>query len=378
MFLEKIALFFFFAFCFAQTKEELEEEFLNIKYLYITAHESFISELNKSVREGRESNQQFFQESLNLTNIILKNFPKNSTLLKELGKLSLEDLEKYPDQILANSSQYLAKAYCLRADIKFRHQQWTEALQDLNNAIEYRCDFEVAYEARSQIYKKFLRNKEALEDTNILIFLLFPDQGGIIAAYSRRAQIYRRMGNFEEALKDCESALLLSKRVYYTYLTRGSIKEHFQEFENALEDYNQAVLLIETGRCVIDRERSSSYTTRGHFKLRQGDLQGALEDFSQIKIFTSASFIFKAELRSRQGDFAGALEAYNQAVEMNEIANPFVYQHRGNYFYEQKDFAQAKQDFQKFLEITSEIENDIFIEKARQEVQEKLLLLQQD
>jgi tetratricopeptide (TPR) repeat protein len=335
------------------------------------------------------SEEENFQEALNLLDGILNTPFKKTEFLKELGKLPLKELDTHPDQKAVTLSYYLTHAYLSRGLIKRDNfQQYSEALKDFNQAIEYRYDSKAAYLQRFSIYKRLFQNKEALEDLNLLISLGNP----FPRLYIERSLVHQKMGNFEEALKDCESALLLSK-VYYTYLTRGNIKEHFKEFEKALEDYNQAVLIVNTqflvapfnenhssllSKSKVDSLlKSKAYTARGRFKLRQGDLQGALEDFSQIKVFRDLSILFKAEIQLRQGDLEGALEAYNQTVK-KRIDYPYGYQHRGNYFYEQKDFAQAQQDFQKFLEITSEIENDIFIEKARQEVQEKLLLLQQD
>ena len=143
--------------------------------------------------------------------------------------------------LVIEKNEYDALAFINRGIAKFNLNRKREAIQDLNNGIDY-----LPYDSTKSLkYKSFFN----------------------------RCIVRNNLGDYYNAMKDCETAIQFKPDIARTYFERGISKQNLGEAYEALKDFSKAI--------VIDPKNPQYYRARASSKNILGDINGACKDWNK-------------------------------------------------------------------------------------------------
>src|SRR5262249_6440829 len=129
-----------------------------------------------------------------------------------------------------------------RAHASMMLEKYTDALRDLDQALELEARCADAYVGRGAIYLRLKDEPRALEEFGRALEL---DPASALA-HAHRGRIYRTQGKFALASKDLDRAIALDPTCGIAYYYRGLIAMRQQKHAAAISDLDSAT------RCMQD------------------------------------------------------------------------------------------------------------------------------
>ncbi len=167
-------------------------------------------------------------------------------------------------------------------------------------------------------------------------------------------------GKFEEIvdlLSDEQIEAIIEKKekdaAADLYIWRGNVRYEQKDYDNAIADYNKAI--------EINQNYTLAFYNRAFAWIGKKEYDKAIEDYNTvIKLnpdYLANAYVIKGSVLRAIKKYDEAIEYYNKAIDIDpEYAN--AYFNRGVAKKEYNiDLVGAKQDFEKFIELT-ESEND--------------------
>lgn len=176
------------------------------------------------------------------------------------------DLSLYPDTSF--------KAYVNLGKAYFDLNDYPNALENLNKAIDINPGNDTAYYNRGAVYLSQDRNNEAIEDFNKAIEV----NPRHWEAYFNRGRTYYASGGYEKAIDDFSKVIEINPEFEEVYYNMGTIYASvFNDHIKALKYYSRAI--------EIKPDYASAYHNRGTVYVSMGDDNNAIDDFSAAIFF---------------------------------------------------------------------------------------------
>ncbi|MFN6498402.1 MAG: tetratricopeptide repeat protein [Nostoc sp. DedQUE01] len=241
--------------------------------------------------------------------------------------------------------KWRAVALDWRSYIYSQSNQYSKALEDLNEAIKLVPE-EVEYlTVRGMTYCQMQRYQEALLDFNRVIELN-PNYQWAIA---NRGITYRLMSYYDEALQDLNRAIKLDANDQWALAHRGVIYCYMHRYSESLQDLNRAIQL--------DPNYQWAIASRGDTYRYMQRYNEALQDFNRA-IELDANFQWTPATGFR-GFIYRRMQRYHDApqeLDASVVANPnyqWVLARRGNTYRQMQRHTDALQDLDRAIELDS-------------------------
>ena len=165
------------------------------------------------------------------------------------------------------------------------------------------------YRWRSDELVKLHHYSEALKDMNIAIQKSADIEP---SDYLRRGQIYYALLNYETALADLNTAIKLDKSKFFFFTWRAYTYARLKQYDNAILDLNTAAELDATKDFVFSR--------RGEYKLQKKDYLGAITDLQKaigLNLNNSGAYLTLGVCYYQLQKYDLAHENYQKAYNIN-------------------------------------------------------------
>jgi len=133
----------------------------------------------------------------------------------------------------------LAIAYCWRGACRVETNDINRALADFTIAISLAPNKASIYAARASVWGSLDKHELAISDLSKAIEL----SSDTAALYMARGLFWGSLNNWSESLKDIDKALEIEPNHVKCYVLRGDAKKELGQYSSALEDYEHSVLL---------------------------------------------------------------------------------------------------------------------------------------
>ena len=234
------------------------------------------------------------------------------------------------------------------------------ALYDLNEAIHLKSDLAIAYHNRGLARFDNYDFQGGLADFDKVVSLE-PDNA---EAYNDRGVARRENNDLLGALADYDKAIHLKADFANVYNNRGNARSDNRDWQGALADYEKAIS--------IEPDDAKAYYNRGNFCLANHDWQGALADYDKaisLQPNLVESYNKRGIARRENNDLQGALADCDEVIR-HKPNDPDPFYNRALIWEMKKDYSSAIADYQKYLDLSSEIQDG-----DQKEVQEKIKIL---
>lgn len=164
--------------------------------------------------------------------------------------------------------------------------------------------------------------------------------------FNDRGHIKLQLGDVYGALADFEFALLQDSTYAVAYNNRALAKRKLGDTDGAYADYSKAIAL--------DSTQALFYSNRGFLRYENDDYAEAAPDLrraTELNPGSAEEFHLLGEVhRLTDKPLAECLPWYEKAIALNP-KNPVFFNNRGLLYWERKDNARAKQDFQQAIKL---------------------------
>jgi len=232
-----------------------------------------------------------------------------------------------------------AQIYYLRGKLYTELHKYNEAIDDYTYALHLGL-FEPVYFERGIVYSLQKLYSNALADLDLAIQL----KPNSPMAYLQRGVIYSELQQNNLALSDLEQALQFSPNLYEAYLVRGTINDKLKKYEDALRDFNYVVQHNPTAQV---------YFCRGSTYDNQQQYEKALEDYTYaIHLDNNNGEIYynRALIHNKLQEYGKALLDYTEAIRINPNYLK-AYENRGILFKELQRYDEALHDITKAIQL---------------------------
>lgn len=167
---------------------------------------------------------------------------------------------------------YLARSECLlrlAENNEYKSQEyWQTALKDLDRSIAFQQDQPTYYAKRSYIRMLLKQYGPSLQDIQMAIDL---DEESA-DFYYQRALLQKIFKQMPEVMKDLDIAISKNSKYHQAYALRALVYAEKQNYEPAIKDCNQAIQL--------DEKNAAYYLQRGSVLLAQKQWQSVISDMN--------------------------------------------------------------------------------------------------
>src|SRR5215471_98643 len=190
----------------------------------------------------------------------------------------------------------------------------------------------------------------------LVLFLLSPiaqaQTSRAAATYLRRGNERYALGEIKGAIEDFGVAISFEPDLAIAYCHRGIAKWADGDPEGAGVDLDLAIQL--------DPDLAEAYNARGCVRRSNRDYVAAIADFTraiEIRPGYAAAYYNRGNARLTQGDFVGAISEYDYAIQISSrIRLPEsqlldLYNNRGHAWLERGDFEKAIADFNEVIRV---------------------------
>jgi len=243
-------------------------------------------------------------------------------------------IEVYPDNFLA---------YMNRAEFLISRNKYTNALADLDVAINLNPDYVALYFNRAFINARLKNTALAFKDLNKVL----QKDSSYMIGYLNRGLLYAEENKINEAIKDFTKVIELEPNEYYGYYNRALLYNKKGNISKAIADLNVIITL--------NQYLDETYYLRGKTYLLNNDINNAFKDFSktlQINSSFARAHTQRGHLWLNKGNLDQAVLDYNKAVFLDEKQiDAFI--NLGIIFMNRKQYNKAKSSFEKAEQINS-------------------------
>jgi len=192
--------------------------------------------------------------------------------------------------------------------------------------------------------------KGAIDDYNEAIHLK-PDYD---FAYVNRGNAKYGLGDKQGAIADYNEAIRFQPNYALAYINLGVAKYDLGDKEGAITDYTKAIKINQNWG---NRSLANGYYSRGNAKFNLGDNQGAIFDYNEaIRLSPTYAFAYvgRGLVKFNLGDYQGAIIDYNEAIRINpNNADPYV--NRGSAKYALGDKQGAIADYNEAIRLKPDL-----------------------
>jgi tetratricopeptide (TPR) repeat protein len=162
-----------------------------------------------------------------------------------------------------------AKEYTQRGMQFYEKREYTEALINLNKAIEADPNYPQAYYVRGNIKDAFDDRHGAMKDYNVAL----EKNQKFADAYFARGNVKMKLQDYYGAIDDYTSAITLNENYIEAYFNRGKAKQFLQAYEDAINDCSKIIQL--------NPKNVDAFYMRGILRIDFGDVKNGCLDLSK-------------------------------------------------------------------------------------------------
>jgi tetratricopeptide (TPR) repeat protein len=162
-----------------------------------------------------------------------------------------------------------AKDYTQRGREFYEKREYTEALINLNKAIEIDPNFAQAYYVRGNIKDAFDDRHGAMKDYNIAL----EKNSKFTDVFFARGNVKMKLQDYYGAIADYSSAISFNENYIEAYYQRGRAKQFLQAYEDAINDCSKIIQL--------NAKSVDAYYMRGILRIDFGDVKNGCLDLSK-------------------------------------------------------------------------------------------------
>ena len=196
-------------------------------------------------------------------------------------------------------------AYLKRGFAELMKEDYSSALNDMNETLKLNPNFERAYFGRGVCRFEMKDFKSAEEDMNKFI----AKDKTTAMAYNYLAGCRFMLQDYKGALENYDMVVKLDPKYPDVFTNRGMMKHYLNDLKGAIADYDQALTL--------DPKNATAYNNRGGAKLNRGDSKAALVDFDkaiELKDDYSDAYDNRGNAYNGLGNYKQASEDLNRAI----------------------------------------------------------------
>lgn len=263
-------------------------------------------------------------------------------------------IDDYATTISLNP-QYTA-AYAARALASYEQGNLDAAVTDYTKAIDLNPQFAAAYSARALAYYEQGNLEASFADYAKAIELNPQDAD----AYYNRGNAYFDQNKFDAAVADYSKLIELDPQDANAYYRRGLTYYNQSNFDAAIADYSQTIEL--------DPQFAGIYNVRALAYHNQGDLAAAVADYSRVinlNPLDVQAYNNRATANANLGNAEAAIADYNKAISLNPDY-PNAYWGLGNVYYDQKNYAEALQNYQTYLQRAGDNSSSFVLKRVKE------------
>jgi tetratricopeptide (TPR) repeat protein len=151
----------------------------------------------------------------------------------------------------------------------YEKHEYTEALINLNKAIEIDPAYYRAYYLRANIKESFDDRHGAMKDYNLAL----EKNPKFADAFFARGNVKMKLQDYYGAIDDFTSAIGINENYIEAYFNRGKAKQYLQAYEDAINDCSKIIQ--------IHPKNIDAYYMRGLLRINFGDLKNGCLDLSK-------------------------------------------------------------------------------------------------
>lgn len=151
----------------------------------------------------------------------------------------------------------------------YEKREYTEALINLNKAIELDQNYARAYYVRANIKESFDDRHGAMKDYNIAL----EKNPKFADAFFARGNVKMKLQDYYGAIADFSSAIAINENYIEAYFNRGKAKQYLQAYEDAINDCTKIIQ--------INPKNVDAYYMRGILRINFGDVKNGCLDLSK-------------------------------------------------------------------------------------------------
>jgi len=151
----------------------------------------------------------------------------------------------------------------------YEKREFTEALMNLNKAIDADPNYAPAYFLRGNIKDNFDDRHGAMKDYNMAI----EKNPKFADAYFARGNVKMKLQDYYGAIADFTSCISLNENNIEAYFNRGKAKQFLQAYEDAINDCSKIIQL--------HPKNVDAYFMRGILRIEFGDMKNGCLDLSK-------------------------------------------------------------------------------------------------
>lgn len=163
----------------------------------------------------------------------------------------------------------LSKDLTQKGKEHYEKREYTEALINLNKAIESDPSYSAAYYVRANIKDAFDDRHGAMKDYNVAI----EKNPRFAEAFFARGNVKMKLQDYYGAIDDFSAAIKVNENFIEAYFNRGKAKQFLQAYEDAINDCSKIIQL--------HPKNVDAYYMRGILRLDFGDVKNGCLDLSK-------------------------------------------------------------------------------------------------
>jgi tetratricopeptide (TPR) repeat protein len=162
-----------------------------------------------------------------------------------------------------------AKDYTQKGMECYEKREYTEALINLNKAIDVDPSYARAYYIRANIKDAFDDRHGAMKDYNSAL----EKNPKFADAFFARGNVKMKLQDYYGAIDDYSAAITINENYIEAYYNRGKAKQYLQAYEDAINDCSKIIQ--------INPKNVDAYYMRGILRINFGDLKNGCLDLSK-------------------------------------------------------------------------------------------------
>ena len=151
----------------------------------------------------------------------------------------------------------------------YKQKEYEKALKKLDKAIEINPDYQVAYQARGNVFFALREYDNAIDDYSDAIDIAPTNAMN----YYNRGNAYHAVKMYDSAITDFSQAISLKPDYAFAFWNRGLSYSKLRQRDLAYKDYSRAIS--------VDSTLAGPYNGRGLNSLFRGEYEQAIKDFKK-------------------------------------------------------------------------------------------------
>ncbi len=246
------------------------------------------------------------------------------------------------DYVVDNSTMSVEQYYN-RGRKRYDYKDYYLAIQDFNQAIRLKPDYELAIFYRGKSKHDSQDYYGAIDDYKKYIEI----NPNTAMAYNNRGSAKGMLKDWYGSIADYNKAIELAPDSSDPYNNRGISKRKLEDYYGAIADFNKSIEL--------NPNYYGVYNNRGAAKRMLKDYNGAIADFNksiELNPNNSLAYTNRAQAKLNLEDYYGAIADYNKVIELKPN-DAIAYTYRGLAKYKLNDIKGCCYDLRKAISLGS-------------------------